>query len=268
MRRAFRAEDGRPGAGQKKHGRRGADTEIPVPPGTLIRDARSGEIIRDLVEDGERWLFMKGGKGGRGNARFATSTRQTPRFAESGRSGLSRLLLVELSLIADVGLVGKPNAGKSTLLGRLSNAHPKTGDYPFTTRNPHLGMVQHGGREILLADIPGIIEGASHGAGLGLEFLRHIRRTRLLLLMIDLGEAEPVSAYQMLMGELRAFDAELSAKPSLIVGNKLDLDEAPERLRALSEALPGQRVVGISALTGIGLDRLLQELTGRVPLQA
>jgi GTP-binding protein len=267
-RRVFRAENGRPGAGQKKHGRRGADTEIPVPPGTLVRDPESRAIIRDLVEEGDRWLFLKGGRGGRGNARFATSTRQTPRFAEDGRSGTCRSVLVELSLIADVGLVGKPNAGKSTLLGRLSNAHPKTGAYPFTTRNPNLGMVRFHGQEILLADIPGIIEGASHGAGLGLEFLRHIRRTRLLLFVIDLGEPDPGAGYRMLTDELRAFDEEMNRKPRLVVGNKLDLDEAAERLKTLANSLPGETVLGISALTGSGTERLLQELVGRVPVQA
>ncbi|MBN1837494.1 MAG: GTPase ObgE [Spirochaetales bacterium] len=263
MRPVFRAENGRPGAGQRKHGRRGADVEIPVPPGTLIRDSDSGRLIRDLVQEGESWRAIAGGRGGRGNARFATSTRQTPRFAEEGRPGSSRRLLVELSLIADVGLLGQPNAGKSTLLGRLSNAHPKTGAYPFTTRSPNLGMLRIQGRDILVADIPGIIQGASHGAGLGLEFLRHVRRTRLLLFLIDLGDPDPVRVYGMLLEELRAFDEEMTRKPRLVVGNKLDLEGAPEALAELQSALSGQTVLGISALTGEGTQGLVNELLQR-----
>lgn len=263
MRRVFRAENGRPGAGQRKHGRRGEDSEVPVPPGTLVRDPESGELIRDLVREGERWRFLSGGRGGRGNARFATSTRQTPRFAEEGRPGEARRVLVELSLIADVGLLGQPNAGKSTLLGRLSNAHPKTGAYPFTTRVPNLGMLRVQGQDILMADIPGIIQGASHGAGLGLEFLRHVRRTGLLLYLIDLGDQDPVQTYRMLTEELRSFDEEMTRKPRLVVGNKIDLEGAAERLSALQSALPGQTVLGISALTGAGTDVLLRELLQR-----
>jgi GTP-binding protein len=268
MRRVFRAENGRPGAGQKKHGRRGADVEIPVPPGTVIRAPDEGTVLRDLVVEGDSWRFLEGGRGGRGNARFATSTRQTPRFAEPGRGGRSRTVLVELSLIADVGLLGKPNAGKSTLLGRLSNAHPRTGAYPFTTRSPNLGMVRVHGEEFLMADIPGIIEGASHGAGLGLEFLRHVRRTRLLLFLIDLGEAGPAASFRMLQEELLAFDEAMSRKPRIVVGNKVDTEGAGERLQELRAGLPGETVLGISALTGEGTEALLRELAARVSVPA
>jgi GTP-binding protein len=268
MRRVFRAENGRPGAGQRKHGRRGADTEIPVPPGTIVRDREGGTVLRDLLSEGETWRFLEGGRGGRGNARFATSTRQTPRFAEPGRTGQSRTVLVELSLIADVGLLGKPNAGKSTLLGRLSNAHPRTGAYPFTTRSPNLGVVRVYGDEFLMADIPGIIAGASHGAGLGLEFLRHIRRTRLLLFLLDLGEEKPWESYRMLHEELLAFDQGMTRKPRLVVGNKLDTDGAPARLEALRNAHPLERILGISALTGEGMEALARELAARVAVRA
>jgi len=268
MRRVFRAENGRPGGGQKKHGRRGQDAQIPVPPGTQVREPESGELIRDLVREGESWRFLTGGRGGRGNARFATSTRQTPRFAEEGRPGVSRRVLVELSLIADVGLLGQPNAGKSTLLGRLSNAHPKTAAYPFTTRSPNLGMLRVHGQDILMADIPGIIEGAAHGAGLGLEFLRHVRRTALLLFLIDLADPDPVQTYRMLTEELQAFDEEMTRKPRLVVGNKLDLEGARDGLSALQSALPAETVLGISALTGEGTVELLRELLGRFAVRA
>ena len=263
MRRDFRAENGRPGSGQKKHGRRGADTDIPVPPGTLIRNPENGALLRDLTADGERWRFLEGGRGGRGNARFATSTRQAPRFAEEGRPGESRSVLVELSLIADVGLVGQPNAGKSTLLAKLSNARPKTGAYPFTTRSPNLGVARFRGLEFVVADIPGIIQGASHGAGLGLEFLRHVRRTRLLVFLIDLADPDPELTYRMLVDELRAFDGELARKPAVTVGNKLDLEGARDRLEGLRAACPGRTVLGISALSGEGIEALLQELVRR-----
>jgi GTP-binding protein len=264
MRRVFRAESGRPGGGQNKHGRRGRDVEIPVPPGTLVRSEDTGELLRDLSGQGERWLFLTGGRGGRGNTHFATATRQTPRFAEPGRKGRTRSLRVELSLIADVGLLGKPNAGKSTLLGRLTSAHPKVGDYPFTTRIPNLGVIRLDEEDILVADVPGIIEGASHGAGLGILFLRHVRRTRLLLFLIDLSEPQPESAFATLLREIEAFDGEMAGKPRIVVGNKLDLDGSQERYDRLQRALREEKVLAVSALTGQGVAELVKVLRRQV----
>ncbi len=261
----FRAENGRPGGGQRKSGRSGRDMVIPVPPGTLIKDPQSQEVLRDLSANRESWLFLKGGRGGRGNWHFATPTRQSPRFAEPGRKGLARTVLVELALIADVGLVGKPNAGKSTLLSVLTNSHPRIAAYPFTTRIPHIGVCSDCDQPIILADIPGIIEGASRGAGLGLRFLRHIRRTRLLAFLVDLSEPNPLATCCLLEEELGSYDRLLLSKPRLLIGTKLDLPGAESRLAELRIGNSRLRVLGISALSGTGIEELkkaLAELIG------
>ena len=268
MRRIFKAEDGRPGGGQRKHGRDGANAEVKVPPGTLVRDPDSGEVLRDFAEDpGEPWVFQPGGLGGKGNTHFKSSTRQTPRFAQPGIEGRSARLKVELAIIADIGLVGLPNSGKSTLLSVLTNARPKIGSYPFTTRVPNIGVLRREEVEVVLADIPGIIEGASEGAGLGLKFLKHISRTRVLLYCLDLGDESCLQTVEVLQAELAAYDAELARKPRLLLGTKLDLEGAADRLELLARRFPADTVLGVSALTHAGLqglaDRLLLEAHGK-----
>jgi GTP-binding protein len=260
--RVFRAENGRPGAGQRKHGRDGRDVEIALPPGTLIKDADSGRLLADLSTPGQSWLFLPGGRGGKGNWHFRSPTRQAPRYAQKGLRGSGRRLQVELNLIADVGLVSQPNAGKSTLLAALTNARPRVAPYPFTTRSPYLGVLCHGDGELLLADIPGIIAGASEGAGLGLRFLKHVNRTRALAFLVDLGEAEPGAALEVLRRELSAYDPALLARPRLVVGTKLDLPDSEARLRELQSAAEGERVLGISAWSGQGLEELVRALAG------
>jgi GTP-binding protein len=267
MKRSFRAENGQPGAGQRKSGRRGRDVEIPVPPGTLIKDADTGVMLQDMEVRQEPWLFAKGGRGGRGNWHFRSSTRQAPRFAEPGREGICRRLFVELALIADVGLVGKPNAGKSTLLSVLTNSRPKIGAYPFTTKIPNIGVCTVYEREIVLADIPGIIEGASGGAGLGLQFLKHVGRTALILFLIDLQDADPAATYRMLEKELLSYSAELAEKPRLVIGTKMDLQGSEERLSQLEAALSDRTCMGISAVTGYGITALQRSLESAVAVQ-
>lgn len=263
-RRVFRAENGRPGGPKRMHGRRGQDVEIAVPPGTIVREADTGRVLKDLVEEDERWVVLKGGRGGRGNARFATSTRQAPRICEPGAAGSTVTLRAELALIADVGLVGKPNAGKSTLLSVLTSSRPKIGAYAFTTRAPNLGVLYGQEEQILLADIPGIIEGASTGAGLGLRFLRHVGRTRLLAFLIDLGDSAPAQTLRMLLEELTAYGHGLAGRPRVIVGTKLDLAGGAERLEELRRELPEERVIGVSALESRGIAELRDLLVGLV----
>ena len=260
MQRVFRAESGRPGGGQRMHGRDGRDVEIALPPGTLIKDAESGRLLADLPAGGDPWLFLQGGRGGKGNWHFRSPTRQAPRYAQKGLPGATRRLVVELNLIADVGLVGQPNAGKSTLLAALTNARPKIAPYPFTTRNPYIGVMRGGDSELIIADIPGIIAGASDGAGLGLRFLKHVNRTRVLAFLIDLGEAEPGAALEVLRRELAAYDPALLSRPRLLVGTKLDLAGSGQRLRELERSAGGERVLGISAWSRQGLEELARAL--------
>ena len=260
MKHSFRGQNGLPGAGQRKSGHAGADVEIAVPPGTLIKDADTGDLLQDMACSTEPWLFARGGRGGRGNWNFRSSTNQAPRFAEPGRPGICRRLLVELALIADVGLVGKPNAGKSTLLSVLTNSRPRIGAYPFTTKIPNIGVCSGYEREFVLADIPGIIEGASHGAGLGLQFLKHISRTGLVLFLIDLHDEDPLRTYRMLEKELHDYSPDLTSKPRLLVGTKMDLAGSGERLTALAAAAAQQTCLGISAVTGYGIPGLKAEL--------
>jgi len=258
----WRAGRGGHGMGRKRHGRNGKDLVVPVPPGTLIHDADRDVVLKDLVQPGGRVCVAAGGRGGIGNVHFATSTHQTPREATPGESGQIRRLHLELKLIADVGLVGRPNAGKSTLLRRLSAARPKVAAYPFTTLEPVLGIVElSGGRRLVMADIPGLIEGAHRGAGLGDAFLRHIERTRVLLHMVDLcpPDGDPAEHCRQINGELREYSPDLAGKPQIVGGSKLDLTGSRQGLERLAEDT-GVEVVGFSAATGEGLEALTERL--------
>ena len=256
----YRAQSGERGQGNNKTGRDGEDLRITVPPGTLVKDAGSGDPLADLTQAWTTWVAAEGGRGGRGNARFATSTRQAPRFAEPGAEGGSRRLELELKLIADVGIVGLPNAGKSTLLARLTRATPKVGPYPFTTLSPNLGLaVLDEERQLVLADLPGLIEGAHAGKGLGLEFLRHVERTRALVFLLEMGAVDAQRVLAVLRSELGAHASELLAKPALIVLSKSDL-VPPEEAARVREVLARDHgdVLVISSVTGDGLAALLE----------
>ncbi len=265
-----RAERGRHGEGSNRAGRDGASVELPVPVGTLVYDAATGELLHDFTRPGERFVVARGGRGGRGNARFATSRRQAPRFAEPGQPGEERVLRLELKLVADVGLVGFPNAGKSTLISRISAARPKVADYPFTTLEPHLGVVSVDGyRTFVVADIPGLIEGAHAGHGLGIRFLRHIERTRLLAHLVDVSEAsgrDPVRDFEIVMRELESFSPLLTAKPMLLVATKLDIAQDPRRLEALRRLAEerGLPFYAISSVTGEGIEALRRAMANAV----
>jgi GTP-binding protein len=244
-----RARNGSHGMGKARHGKAGPDLEVPVPEGTVVRDA-SGAVLADLVSEGDTWLAARGGQGGRGNARFLSNRRRAPSFAEQGEVGEERWLDLELKLMADVALVGFPNAGKSTLISRISAAKPKVADYPFTTLEPHLGVVRFQDHEFVVADIPGLIEGASEGRGLGHRFLRHIERARALVVLVDLAAFEgrsPEYQERVLLEELRRYQPELLSRPRLVVGSRADL-ASPD------VAWAGERV---SALTGAGVPRLI-----------
>ena len=245
MVRTYRAENGRPGQGDRCFGRNGADIEIPVPPGTVIKDAQTGEIIKDLTGE-TRWVFLKGGRGGLGNWHFRSATRQTPRFAQPGEKGQEMRVGVELLVIADIGFVGFPNAGKSSLLNMLTNARSKVAGYPFTTKIPQLGAMRYDDQDIILADIPGIIEGASRGAGMGFKFLRHISRTKGLAFFIDLSYESCLDSYDILCGELGTYAPALLEKPQVIIASKLDEDGAQERLEALRSRLAGRDIHPLS----------------------
>ena len=253
---AFRAKLGEDGTSRNMHGSDGDDVVIPIPPGTVVFDAESGETLREFMEDGERWVFLRGGNGGWGNQHFATSVNQAPRIALPGKEGAERRLRVELQLMADIGFVGFPNAGKSSLLDRFTNARPKIAPYPFTTKIPNLGVLTVGERDVILADIPGIIEGASEGAGLGIRFLKHISRTAALAFLIDLSDDNYLTAFPTLLAELEAFSPDLAAKPRLVIGTKLDLEETEGRLAELAAALGAERVLGLSVFSGEGLEAI------------
>ena len=259
-RQHYRAPGGENGQGQNRTGRSGDDLILHVPPGTTVMDADTGEVLRELLEEGDRVVVAVGGRGGKGNAFFATATNQAPRHAQPGEEGVSRRIDFELKLIADVGLVGEPNAGKSTLLAAVSRATPKVADYPFTTLSPNLGVASlSGGRSFVIADIPGIIEGAHEGRGLGHEFLRHIERTRALALLVPADALDPQAEYELLRSELRNYSEELAAKPHCLVFSKADL--LPPDWPAPSIDAPaawGQYL--ISAVARKGLDELLEAL--------
>jgi len=261
----IKAEDGKPGRGKRMHGRDGRNAVIYVPPGTVIKSAMTGEVLKDFTNTEEDWVFLEGGKGGKGNWHFRSPTRQTPRFASPGQSGKSCKIVLELKLIADIGLVGLPNAGKSTLLSVLTHARPKIADYPFTTLIPNLGVMQHKGNEIIIADIPGIIEDASKGAGLGLDFLKHIARTRLLIFLIDVSSEHPVRDYQVLMKEIKSYSEGLLARQCLVVLTKIDLADYRPILAQFQNDYPKLELLAISSKTGDGLvllrDRII-ELAG------
>jgi len=259
----YRAENGKHGQGKNRHGRRGADRTIQVPVGTLARDPGSGEVLQDLNRAGETFVAARGGRGGRGNAQFASATRQAPEFCEEGLPGEVRELRCELKLLADVGVVGLPNAGKSTLISGVSAARPKIADYPFTTLVPQLGMVRVDDEQsFVIADIPGIIAGASRGAGLGLRFLRHIERSSVLLFLIDLASPEgedPLDVYRLLQEELTRFSPALMRKERVLAFNKVDLPLGRQRMETL-RVPEGVPVFFISALRRQGLAPLVRGL--------
>src|SRR5512132_1618710 len=253
---AWQAESGAHGSGSNKTGRSGADVVLPVPPGTVVRNQDTGDVIGEVLEDGDSFVVARGGRGGKGNTWFATSVHRSPREWQPGEDGEAVTLELELKLIADVGLVGQPNAGKSTLLSVISAATPKIGDYPFTTLAPNLGVVQLSDhRTFVVADIPGIIEGAHEGKGLGLQFLRHIERTRLLAFMIPIDSMEWQEEYDKLRAEIRSYSPELAAKPHCVVFTKLDL--LGESYTPPIEAPDAFGVFSISAAGRVGLDELL-----------
>jgi GTP-binding protein len=262
---SFKAENGRDGEGAGRYGRHGTDVLIPLPPGSVIRDAETGGLIKDFSGAADDFLFLKGGNGGWGNIHFKSAVNQAPRKALPGQRGRTLEIKVELQIIADIGLVGFPNAGKSSLLDRFTNARPKIAPYPFTTKIPNLGVLTAGDsgetglRDIILADIPGLIEGASQGAGLGIQFLKHISRTAALAFLVDLSEDNYLSAFDVLLGELSAFSPALIQKKRLLVGTKTDLPETEERLAALAAKYPGEKLRGISVFSGEGIKKLAEE---------
>jgi len=264
------AENGRHGEGANRSGRAGADVIVRVPVGTQVFDAETGELLCDLTAHGARFLAARGGRGGFGNAHFATSTNRAPRYHQQGSPGEERELQLELKLLADVGLVGFPNVGKSTLIATISAARPKIADYPFTTLEPHLGVVDLGDfRTFVVADIPGLIEGAHRGAGLGDRFLRHIERTRLLLHLVDVSSfsgRDPVGDYEVINRELAEYDRGLAERPQIVVATKIDaLDERArfERLRARVQ-MDGREFHAISAVTKQGVDELLRAVARKL----
>ncbi len=259
-RKTWKAERGRHGEGSLRHGRNGADLIIDVPPGTVVMDARQGYVIKDLAEAGDEVTAARGGKGGRGNAHFKSSTNRAPRQCTTGEAGESRRLILELKTIADVGLVGRPNAGKSTLLSRLSHARPEIANYAFTTKTPHLGRVDINQDEsFILADIPGLIEGAHHGAGLGHDFLRHVERTRVLVHLVEpapMDQTDPVDNYHSIREELVQYNIELADRPEIVVITKAELPVATEVHARLQSRLD-KPVLLISAVTGRDLNHLI-----------
>ena len=265
-----KAQRGRHGEGSDCTGAEGYSIDLKVPVGTVVYDEATGERLHDFTTAGERFLIARGGRGGKGNARFATSTHQAPTEHEPGKPGQERRLRLELKLLADVGLVGFPNAGKSTLISRISAARPKIADYPFTTLEPQLGVVSLDDfRSFVVADIPGLIEGAHLGHGLGVQFLRHIERTRLLAHLVDVSEAsgrEPAHDFETVMAELASFSEDLAAKPMIVVATKMDAAQDPARVEALRQvaAERGLAFFEISSVTGQGLDELRYAMAERV----
>jgi GTPase len=266
--REFKAKNGQPGMGSDCNGRGAPDLVLKLPPGTVIKDAGTGEIVADLRDNGVSFTLCKGGRGGLGNMNFATSTLQAPRFAQPGMPGEEKRVKLELRLLADVGLVGFPNAGKSTLVSRLSRARPKIADYPFTTLQPHLGVVQYkDGRSFVLSDLPGLIEGAHRGAGLGHRFLKHMARCRTMVHLLDASQDRDLAAdYDAINRELALFDPVLGEKAQVVAANKLDVPEAVPRAEAFAAALGkrGVRVHLISGATGGGVPALLDAIVAQL----
>lgn len=269
----FKAQNGQAGGGANRTGKDGQDLYIPIPKGTVIRDAASHQILADLTEEGTEYLILQGGRGGRGNARFASATRQTPQIAEKGEPGRELWVELELKLIADVGLVGYPNVGKSTLISRISAAKPKIADYPFTTLIPNLGVVEHKGRSFVAVDIPGLIAGAHQGVGLGLQFLRHVERTRILVHLVDvsgLTGRDPYQDYLQINKELEAYSRSLADKPQIVALNKIDLPAANGLIKEFQSRVSKVKIIPISAATGEGIPDLLDaviEMLDRYPQQ-
>jgi GTPase len=270
-RRHWKAESGERGGSSACHGRNAPDLIIQVPPGTLLIDAERGHVIKDLASEGESVVAARGGKGGKGNLRFKSSTNRAPRQFTHGGEPESRLITLELKVIADVGLVGKPNAGKSTLLSRLSRARPEIAAYPFTTKFPNLGIVRVGAdRSFVMADIPGLIEGAHAGAGLGHEFLKHIQRAGILVHLVEpmpVDGSDPIENYRVVHAELEQYDAALALRPEIVVVSKAELPGSAEVRDALAEKL-AREVLAISAVTGQGLDRLLHAMIRELDARA
>lgn len=264
-----RAGHGQPGRGKNQHGSNADDLVIRVPVGTVVKDAETKQVIHDLVTDGERWVALPGGRGGRGNARFATSTNQAPRRHEKGEPGQQQWIILELKVMADVGLLGFPNAGKSTLIARISKARPKIADYPFTTLRPVLGVVPFGDDAFVVADIPGLVEGAHEGTGLGHRFLRHAERTRLFLHVLDMtdpSQGGPLGRLEIINNELTQYDPALGEREQIVVLNKIDVPEAAELAAEVRPSLEekGLEVFAISAVTGEGVDLLVQRVGSRL----
>ena len=266
----YKAQNGEHGKGSNKHGKNGEDLVIFVPVGTLITDSENDEIVADLDSDGAEILAAKGGRGGLGNAHFATPTRQVPRFAQPGEEGEEKRFVLELKLLADVGLIGLPNAGKSTLISAISSAKPKIADYPFTTLVPNLGVVKYRDHtSFVVADIPGLIEGAHEGAGLGFQFLRHVERTSMLLHLVDVSDsasADPIADFEKINRELVLYSRELTNKPMTVVGTKTDQAFDGTRLLKLTEYCRTKDIdfFGISAVTGEGLEHLLIHIVRKI----
>jgi GTPase len=265
-----RAERGGHGQGANKTGASGADRYVPVPPGTLVRDAETHELVADLTAEGQTHLVARGGRGGRGNAAFKTSRNNAPRIAENGEQGEERWLELELKLVADAGIIGVPNAGKSTLLSVVSAAKPKIADYPFTTVAPNLGVAEVGHRQIVLVDVPGLMEGAHEGVGLGLEFLRHIERTRVLIHLVSGDSPDPLGDFAALNQELELFNPALLDKPQIVALNKMDLPQAQDVWPVFQQRIEslGRPVMHISAVTGLNVQELLyrvQEMLDALP---
>lgn len=262
----FHAPRGAHGQGSNKQGKNGEDLIIRVPPGTVVRDAATGESIADLVDAEASAVVAKAGRGGRGNSAFASSTHQAPRWAEKGEPGQSRWIILELKLLADAGIIGLPNAGKSTLLASITAARPKIADYPFTTLVPNLGVVVVDDREIVLADIPGLIEGAHAGAGLGDKFLRHVERTRVLIHLLDGALDDPLAAFETINHELAQYNPRLASKPQIVALNKMDLPDAQARWSRVQKAMAerGLDAFAISAATGQGVRELLRAVGAKL----
>ena len=263
------AQRGRHGEGSNRTGREGTSVDVPVPVGTVVYDAETGEQLHDFTHDGEIFVVARGGRGGRGNQHFATSTHQTPTEHEPGKPGEEKRLRLELKLLADVGLVGFPNAGKSTLISRISAARPKIADYPFTTLEPNLGVVRVDDRTFVVADIPGLIEGAHEGHGLGIQFLRHVERTRLLAHLVDVSESsgrDPVEDFEVIVRELASFSEEMARKPMIVVGTKIDVAQDPERIQALRQHAEerGLPFFAVSSVTGAGVEELVYAMAEAV----
>lgn len=274
-RKKYVAQNGENGRGKNQYGKNGEDLYIKVPVGTLIINDETGEIIADLVKPNQKAIVLKGGKGGRGNTKFATSTLKTPRFAESGEKGKEMWVRLELKLLADVGLIGFPNAGKSTLLASCTRAKPKIANYPFTTLTPNLGVVEHKGKSFVMADIPGLIEGAHRGEGLGHDFLRHIERTKMLIHVVDVSGNEgrdPIEDFEKINEELKLYSERLLTLPQIVAANKIDIQSSKENFSAFEKEIKkrGYEVYPISALTKEGIDKLLDktiEILSSIPIE-